>query len=164
MPPRHARHCGVRHRGAHCSSRPLAIQRRVFNLGQSASAACAFGDCLHAGIAEILVDMLIQEGVLDPSFSLGSACSGIGVDTIGAARAARAHGGSVSRVFMSECNAARRRVLAHAFHIPPDQIYRDTASEAACDAPYADLWICTPPCVAHSRRNKRRSLEAQRDA
>ena len=143
---------------------PLVAAASNPSLCTPLQASSAFGDCLHAGIVEILVDMLIQEGVLAPSFSLGSACSGIGVDSIGADRAARAHGGAVSRLFMSECIAHRRRVLAHAFHIPPDALFQDASSEAACNAPSADLWICTPPCVAHSRRNKHRSPESQRSA
>lgn len=70
-------------------------------------------------------------------------------------------------VFASESRASTRRALLAAWAargLTPASAFSDATSAAAVSAPTVDVWVCTPPCEAHSGLNRHRSASSSAHA
>ena len=103
---------------------------------------------------------LLGEGTLHEGLTYGSAFSGI--DTFAAAVEAEL-GERWTYVFASEIEASPRAALLKAWGPRGlKSCYEDALGEGATSAPTVDLYVTSPECTAHSKRNHSRSATSQR--
>ena len=125
-------------------------------------AVSCLGRSIHVGVARCIIRMLVSRGVLRPGLTYGSAFSGI--DTFAAAVEAE-FGRDWTYLFASELNDRVRLALLSAWAdrgLLGDCCYTDARSEDAVSGPSLDLWVSSPPCESHSKRNMRRNEGDQR--
>ena len=101
-----------------------------------------------------------------PPLVYASACSGIDLIAQGVQEV---FGSGFSHAFASERDRKVADLCARAWAhrgLSRDRVFEDACSEAACElapGPRPDIWSVTPPCVAYSRRNMRKSEEEARN-
>ena len=133
----------------------------------AAAAISCLGRGVHTGVARQVVQMLVARGDLKPGAKYGSAFSGI--DTFASALEAELKE-DWTYGFASEKEKAVRRGLLHAwapYGLTEACCFEDACHGEALCAPYVDLYMTSPECTAHSKRNhspsagdQRQSLEA----
>ena len=120
------------------------------------------GRSVHTGVARQIVKKLASEGLIAPGMTYGSAFSGI--DTFAAAVEAEM-GEHWTYEFASEYDEAPRRSLLRAWGprgLKEEACFKDARDDFAACAERVDLYVTTPECTAHSRRNHAPSAKDQR--
>jgi len=152
--------CGI------IDSSPLMRALSTEPLSRSELSANQVVSCLgrgvHSGVACQLVRALVARGLLGQGMSYGSAYSG--VDTF-AAGVDEALDGQWTYRFASESNKKRCGSLLAAWScrgLTAGSCFDDSESDAAIGGPVVDLWVSTPGCEVHSKRNHLRDEETQR--
>ena len=128
----------------------------------AAAAVSCLGRGVHTGVARQLVKMLQADGVLQEGARYGSAFSGI--DTFASALEAEM-GENWTYEFASESNRGVRRGLLHIWSsrgLTEQACFDDARGEDAASAPPVDLYVTSPECTAHSKRNHMPSAGDQR--
>ena len=128
----------------------------------AAAAVSCLGRGVHTGVARQLVQMLVADGALEKGARYGSAFSGI--DTFATALDAEL-GEDWTYEFASESNRGVRRGLLHIWSargLKEPACFEDARGEDAASAPPVDLYVTSPECTAHSRRNHAPSAGDQR--
>ena len=151
------RSCGVQPRGGlwrqlTSSSCTLSAPEAVSCLGRS----------VHTGVARQLILTLMEEGRLQEGATYGSAFSGI--DTF-AAGMEEVMGKNWEYTFASEKNEKIRDALLGAWGacgLTEEACFADSMGPDAKAAPTVDLYVTTPECNEHSKRNHKRSADRQR--
>lgn len=107
------------------------------------------GGAIHAGVARLIVDLLDDEGLLPNFVRYASSCSGADffAEAVDASR-----GVNWSYLHAAEADATPRKILAEAWQLEDDLIFRDASSPEAAAAPECDLYVFSPDCVDFSRR------------
>ena len=124
-------------------------------------AVSCLGRAVQADVARAIVAQLVAEGALRSGCKYGSSFSG--VDTFAAAVEAEL-GGDWSYVFAGECFPPARRALLHAWGrrgLVEETCVEDACSERAAEMPPVDLYVTTPNCEKHSRRNHDKTPEGR---
>ena len=142
------------------------LQLREGMLSPQQAVNC-LGRSIHVGVGRRLVATLRDRGLLTaevngPFLRYGSSFSGI--DTFAAALDAELRDPWVY-VFASESDRVSRRALVETWShrgLCVTQCYTDVTSEEAVAAPAVDIYVTTPECEAHSRRNHDRNAADQR--
>ena len=125
-------------------------------------AVSCLGRGIHVGVALQLLRQLKSEGLLKSGLSYGSSYSGI--DMFAAALDYEMNGEWFYE-FASECDPVARSGLLDAWYcrgLVSERVYENARGREAVDAPYVDLWVCTPTCEAYSKRNHNRNDDTQR--
>ena len=124
-------------------------------------AVSCLGRSVHTGVARQLVRQLLKDGTLSEGLTYGSAFSG--VDTFAAAVEAELHG-KWDYKFASEANRTVRQALLHAWGphgLTEAACPLSAMSATAKGAPTVDLYVTTPECNDHSKRNHSRNATDQ---
>ena len=119
----------------------------------AAQAVSCLGRSVHVGVARRLLASLMEDGTLKAGLSYGSAFSG--VDTFAAA-VEEETGGDWRYEFASESDAVPRKGLLRAWKrrgLREGSCFWDACGAEAAAAPAVDLYMTSPECTAHSRRN-----------
>ena len=138
-----------------------ALRARSGVLSPAAAISC-LGRSVHTGVARQVVKKLVADGAVSAGCRYGSAYSG--VDTFAAAVEAEL-GNDWRYEFASEPSPAVRRGLLYAWGpkgLREQMCFHDAGGEDATSAPTVDLFVITPECTAHSRRNHDQSAQDQR--
>ena len=141
---------------------PLWSTLAAAGLLTAAQAVTCLGRSVHVGVARRLLSSLLEDGTLKAGLKYGSAFSG--VDTFAAA-VEEETGGEWAYEFASEPEEVPRKGLLHAWKrrgLRPAACFRDACSTEAAAAPKVDLYMTSPECTAHSKRNHARNGEDQR--
>jgi hypothetical protein len=132
---------------------PLDAMLRSDALTPTQALTC-LGGGIHVGVATQLVKHLRKRGLLSAGLTYGSAYSGI--DMFAAAVEAE-FGANWTYEFASEANATVRAGLISAWEprgLSMAKCYTDSEGLwARLSAPTVDLFVTTPKCNLHSRRN-----------
>ena len=139
--------------------RSLLAPKGVVSAPQAVS---CLGRGVHVGVAHRIMVTLLEGGKLTLPLAYGSAFSGI--DTFASA-VDKATGGLWTYEFASEPDPIARRALLKAWSrhgLSELGCFRNACSLEACTAPPVDLFVCTPECDAHSKRNHSRNAADQR--
>ena len=120
-------------------------------------AVSSLGRSVHKGVAKQLLLELVGRGCLGPGLTYGTAYSGIDVF---AAAVEEVTEGNWRYVFAGERVAVARRALLHAWGrrgLTEETCFWDSTGAEARGAAHVDLYVITPRCEPHSRRNHSRS-------
>ena len=151
------RSCGIPPRG------PLWAQLGSSSCVLSAAEAVScLGRGVHTGVARQLLLTLMSEGKLQEGATYGSSFSG--VDTV-AAGMEELMGRNWEYLFASEQDEKIREALIGAWGghgLTDAACFQDALSAEAKAAPSVDLYVTTPECNEHSRRNHSRTAGRQR--
>ena len=151
--------------------RSCGVQPRGGLWAQLTSPACTLsapevvsclGRSVHTGVARQLILTLVEEGRLQEGATYGSAFSG--VDTF-AGGMEGVMGKNWEYTFASEKVEKVRDALLGSwggYGLTEEACYHDSLGAEAKRAPSVDLYVTTPECNEHSKRNHKRSATGQR--
>lgn len=126
----------------------------------------AMGRALHPRDAERALRVLLQYTHIPVAPRYASACSGIDLFAVAMDQVMGVRGWRY--VAAAERDSSVVSALVHAWAprgLRRHAVMADARDQrTAEDAPYADVWFCSPPCEAFSRRNHSRSDDVSEEA
>ena len=129
--------------------------------GSAREAVTWLGRAIHVGVARLLVKEMLARKWIEKGLKYGSAYSGI--DTFAAALEEEL-GGEFEYAFASEAGAKQRGVLLNAWGergLRERRVREDAEGAGAVGEERVDLWVASPDCGVHSKRNHARDSEMQ---
>ena len=129
--------------------------------GSAREAVTWLGRAIHVGVARLLVKEMVARGWISHGLRYGSAYSGI--DTFAAALEEEL-GGGFEYLFASELGVKQRGVLLQAWGergLSEGRVREDAEGGGAVAEESVDLWVASPDCGEHSKRNHARDSARQ---
>ena len=130
-------------------------------VGTARQAVTWLGRAIHVGVARCIVRELIARGWVTRGLRYGSAYSGI--DTFAAA-VEEETAGRFTYVFACEWGERERLALRRTWEergLSEGRIWEDAEEAGRGETEAVDLWVASPDCGKHSKRNHEREGEEQ---